>query len=72
MGREELHRLLDLALDLGQRLIERPGTPAARQHFTNARREALLGVRALVDASLRLLEEESAAAPAGPTPIKVE
>jgi hypothetical protein len=72
MGREEIHRFLDLALDLGQRLVERPGSPEARQHFQNAKREALLGVRAVVDASIRSLDEEPAAPTAGPASIKIE
>lgn len=72
MRREQMHMVLDMVLDMGQRLAARPVPPEAKQHFKAARREALLGVRALVDAAIERMDEEPAATAAGPASIKIE
>lgn len=75
MERARVHVLVDTLLDVGQSLIERASTPPeARQHFRNARMEALLGVRALVDAALARNEAQGPAAdrPTGSVAIPVE
>lgn len=72
MRREEMYRLLDVVLDMGEKLVARPVLPEAKQHFKNARREALLGVRAIVDAAIERMDEQPAAAAAGPASIKIE
>ena len=52
MQREKVHRLVDTLLDLGQSVLGRQMPAEAAGHFRNARREALLGIRAAVDAAL--------------------
>jgi len=75
MRREQMHVVLDVLLDMGQRLLERQApSPEARQHFKTARREALLGVRAMVDAAIERADrpEEAPAASGRPTAIKID
>jgi hypothetical protein len=47
-----VHRLVDTLLDLRKTFLTRKTPPEAAGHFQAARREALLGVRALVDGAL--------------------
>lgn len=57
MNRERLHSVIDLLLDMRESLV--PQAPKeAMAHFRNAKRESLLGVRALVDHALTRLEAE--------------
>ncbi|HWI52695.1 MAG TPA: hypothetical protein VNT01_11215 [Symbiobacteriaceae bacterium] len=72
MRREQVHMMLDVLLDMGQRLVARPMPPEVKQHFTAARRETLLGIRAVVDAAIERMDEEPAATAAGPASIKIE
>lgn len=74
MQRTQVHLLVDTLLDLGQNLAKRHAMPEeARQHFRTARREALLGVRSLVDAAIdRLDQQAEAAEPERPRSIPVE
>lgn len=73
MQRQQLHLILDALLDVGERISRPPMPPEAAQHFRAARREALLGLRSLLDAAIERAEAPPApAAPAGPTPIKIE
>ncbi|MFZ5824333.1 MAG: hypothetical protein ACOY94_08405 [Bacillota bacterium] len=57
MNREQMHTLVDLMLELRGALLPKP-PQEAMAHFRNARREGLLGVRALVDHALERLEAE--------------
>ncbi|HYF90704.1 MAG TPA: hypothetical protein VD969_00520 [Symbiobacteriaceae bacterium] len=68
--RDQLHVALDMLLDLAQKYVTHPVPPGVGSHFRAARREALLGVRAMVDAAIERLDEAPAAA-AGPTSIKI-
>lgn len=72
MNRERLHGLIDLVLDMGQSL--RPHAPKeAMGHFREARREGLLGVKALVDHALeRRRAEESGAQGEEPKAIPLD
>ena len=72
MRREEIHGLLDLVLDVGQKLVTRPEVPESRQHFRNARREALLGVRAMVEAAIARMDDEPATEGTSPTTIRID
>lgn len=71
MRREQVHMLVDALLDLGQSALRRQMPAEASDHFASARREALLGLRALVDGALARQEQEAAAA-SRPTSIPVE
>lgn len=71
MRREQMHMMLDVLLDMGQQLVASPVPPEARQHLKAARREVLLGVRALIDAAMERMDAEPATA-AGPTAIKID
>jgi hypothetical protein len=57
MVREQLHKLVDDVLDLRSTLVGDRVPPEARRHFRTARKEALLGVRAVVDHALSRLEQ---------------
>lgn len=57
MNREQLHSLIDLMLEMRGTLLPK-APPEATAHFRNARREGLLGVRALVSHALERLETE--------------
>lgn len=72
MRREEMHQLLDAVLELGEKLAPRPLQPEVRQHMQAARREVLLGVRAMVDAAIGRTEAQPAAAGVGPASITIE
>lgn len=57
MNRERLHSLIDLVLDMRESLV--PQAPnQAMAHFRNARREGLLGVKALVEHALEKADAE--------------
>jgi hypothetical protein len=62
MMRNQVHQVIDQVLDLRENLVGRRVPPEARQHFLAARREALLGVRVVVDHALQRLEQEAAEA----------
>lgn len=72
MNRERLHGLIDTVLDLRESIL--PQVPKeAKAHFRNARRESLLGVKALVEHHLEKLEaEERQAKDEGPKSIPLE
>jgi hypothetical protein len=72
MQREQVHLVLDVLLDMGERALRRPVSPEAGQHFRNARRETLLGLRTMLDEAIERIDRAPAAAPAGPTKIPVE
>lgn len=80
MRREQVHMLVDVLADLGERWVgSHQAPPEAQAHFRAAKREALLGVRALVDHALAQQGTAGAggaaqAGPAGggPTSIPVE
>jgi hypothetical protein len=57
MQREQAHRLVDWLFDLGEQLARRCAPAEARTHFRAARREALLGIRAVVEAALAHVDE---------------
>lgn len=60
MMRNQAHMALDHLFNLGELLLGRQVPPEAREHLRNARREALLGVRAMVDHALTRLDEKPA------------
>lgn len=70
MRREHAHMAIDVLFNLSARF----GSSEASGHFRAARREALLGVRALIDAALARQEAQAGAeGEAGrPTSIPVE
>lgn len=71
MRKEQAHMLVDALFDLGESIL-RSGVPAeAGMHFMRARREALLGIRAAVDAALAR-QEEGREQRERTTPIPVE
>lgn len=73
MRREQVHMMLDVLLDMGQKLVSQYQTPPeAKEHFKSARRETLLGIRAIVDSAIERLDAAPTAAPTGPTKIPVE
>lgn len=73
MQRQQIHLILDALLDVGERLARPPMPSEAAQHFRAARREALLGLRSLLDAAIERAEAPpTPPAPSGPTPIKIE
>lgn len=73
MRREQVHMLVDALLDLGQSALKDRVPPEASEHFRTARREALLGMRALIDGALARQEQERAeAGRSRPTSIPVE
>lgn len=57
MKRERVHRLIDLLFDVREDLLPQAPTEAI-DHLRRARREGLLGVRALVDHALNRCEDE--------------
>lgn len=74
LQRERAHALVDKLFDLRDSLVGKAVPPAAARHFRAARREALLGIRELVDHALMALDAEG---PEGegtdePKPIPVE
>jgi hypothetical protein len=60
MLRERMHHLVDALFDLHDSVLAGWRPPAARRHFRAARREALLGLRAVLDNAVRRLEEAEA------------
>lgn len=74
MRREQMHMVLDVLLDMGQKLAARQTVaPEAKQHFTAARKEILLGLRTMVDTALDRIDANSAAPqPSSPAAIKIE
>lgn len=71
MVRAELHKLVDDLFDLRQAVVGDRVPPEARRHFLAARREALLGVRAVVDHALeRLDRQEAGQGPAQQIPVE--
>ncbi|MDF2629743.1 MAG: hypothetical protein K0R39_3574 [Symbiobacteriaceae bacterium] len=74
MRREQVHLVLDLFLDMGQKLIARPVPPEVKEHFHAAHKEVLLGVRALVDSAIERMDAAPTppSSPPGPTAIKIE
>lgn len=75
MMRDQAHKAVDQLFSLGEMLIGRRVPPEASEHFRNARREALLGMRLVVDHALAKLDEEAARAEEqarGPRSIPVE
>lgn len=74
MRREQIHMVLDVLLDMGQKLTARPVTPEAKQHFKAAHKEVLLGVRALVDHAIDRMDAEPATpvTPPRPTAIHID
>jgi hypothetical protein len=70
MRREQMHMVLDLLLDMGQKLSARPVPPEAKQHFKAAQKEALLGVRALVDKAIDRMDADPA--PPSPKSIRID
>ena len=60
MLRERIHHLIDDLFDLRDFLLPRGCRSAGRSHFCRSCREALLGIRAIVDDTLDRLEEEEA------------
>lgn len=71
MMRQQAHMALDQLLNLGELLLGRQVPQEAREHFRNARREVLLGVRSMVDQALTNLDQAQAA-PGGARSIPVE
>jgi len=74
VNREKLHSMIDLVLDLRESML--PQAPKeAMSHFRSAKRESLLGVKALVEHALDRVEAEEKKAAAeveGPKVIPVE
>lgn len=58
MVREKLHRLIDDMFELREAVIGEKIPAEARRHFRSARKEALLGARAMIDHALSRLEKE--------------
>jgi hypothetical protein len=58
--RHHVHKLIDDLCDLRRALVEDRIPPEVREHCRNVRREALLGIRALVDGALARLEAQEA------------
>lgn len=72
MRREQVHLILDAVLDMGERALHRPVSPEAGQHFRNARRETLLGLRTMLDEAITRMDQAPAAAPDRPAKIHIE
>lgn len=73
MRREQMHMVLDVLLDMGQKLAVRPMPPEAKQHFRTAQKEVFLGVRALVDSAIERMDAEPSPAPSsGPHAIPID
>lgn len=72
MRRDELHRLLDMALDIGQKLIACPVMPEAQRHFKAAKRETLLGIRDVIDTVIARLDDAPKTADDSPLSVKIE
>ncbi|HYF75496.1 MAG TPA: hypothetical protein VD973_00035 [Symbiobacteriaceae bacterium] len=70
MRREQMHMVLDVLLDMGQKLAVRPVPPEAKQHFKAAQKEVLLGVRAFVDNAIDRMDEDSV--PSSPKSIRID
>ena len=60
MLRQRIHHLIGDLFDLRDSLLPRGCLSAGRAHFRSSRREALLGIRAIVDDALDRLEKEEA------------
>ena len=74
MQREQAHALVDRLFDLRDSLVGKAVPPAAARHFRAARREALLGIRELVDHALAAMgaQDPEDGGTEGPKPIPVE
>lgn len=78
MNRAQLHRMIDLVLDMGESLMNRAPVEAI-SHLRSAKRESLLAMRALLDHALARLESQGQKHPEqkdpegeGPRAIPVE
>jgi hypothetical protein len=60
MMRDRIHHLVDNLFDFRESVLAYWRPPEARRHFRAARREALLGLRAVVDNAVTRLEKEEA------------
>ena len=60
MIRHQIHKLVDDLFNLHSSLLPRKRFPAARGHFRSARREVLLGLRAVLDSALNRMEKHGA------------
>lgn len=70
---EQLFRLIQDFSELRRVLVGNRIPPEAEAHFRTARKEALLGIRSVVDHALeRLEQDERRAEPQGPQSIPVE
>jgi hypothetical protein len=60
MIRSQIHKIVDDLFDLRSSLLPCEGWADARAHFGSARRELLLGLRAVVDNALKRIENRAA------------
>jgi hypothetical protein len=60
MIRHQIHQLVDDLLDLHSSLTPCGRCPEARGHFRSARREVLLGLRAVLDGALHRIDKKEA------------
>ncbi len=74
MVRDQLHKLVDDLFELRQSVVGDRIPAAARRHFLAARKEALLGVRSVVDHALSRVAaaEEQATRDSQPRKVPVE
>jgi hypothetical protein len=60
MIRHPIHRLVDDLFNLHSSLLPCKRFPEAHGHFRSARREVLLGLRAVLDGALNRMEKQGA------------
>ncbi|SFJ84520.1 hypothetical protein [Thermoflavimicrobium dichotomicum] len=58
LNRQDLHHVLDLLLDMREKLKKDTIPDEARHHFKNALKEQLLGVRVCLDSWIEKLDQK--------------
>jgi hypothetical protein len=66
-GLEALGAVLEGLTDLRETMLTAVAPAEARRHFRSSQREALLGLRALLDRSIDRLDEQASSDPHPPT-----
>jgi hypothetical protein len=61
MIHNQIHKIVDDLFDLHSAILPCRRFPEARGHFRSARREVLLGLRAVLDSALNRMEKKEAA-----------